>query len=278
MRTGSASGLQIVILIFAVTLLAVPLSSQVLRWHAALEPYAELLGRFMPFVLGALIVIAIPGLRRLARSELAVPIPPGMAPELAMATALKLSIGFAAIGGIALYQWIVHGGAVMEAAMGGAPSPGAQFAFAFSGPGLLFILAAVTLGPVMEELFFRGFLFRAWERRWGVIPAAILVSTLFALYHTHFLASFAASIVLVCVLRRTGSLRACILVHALYNGLLWYPLAGQFLMPPEGAALGDLATWKLQLACLLFAVNALPAYIWMARHERETDPFTQRLP
>ena len=274
MRLGTASGLQIVVLVFAVTLLAVPLTAYVEQLHGSLQRYSEFLGRFMPFALGAVLLLGIPGLRRLAAQQLATRIPPGKGIELAIVALAKLSLAAAAIGAMVLYNWIFLGPAALEFEMSGAPRADEQLAAAFSAPGIIFLLAATTLGPVMEEIIFRGFLYRAWEIRWGAFVSTVLVSTLFATYHTHFFAAFASSVVLVCVLRRTGSLRASIAVHAFYNAMLWYPLAGQFLMPPEGAALGDLAAWRLQLACLLFASIALPAYIWLARREYEPDPFS----
>ena len=49
------------------------------------------------------------------------------------------------------------------------------------------------------------------------------------------------------------------------NVLLWYPLAGRFLHPAPEEAVGDITTWKLQLACLVVAAIWIPAYLWMAR-------------
>ena len=74
---------------------------------------------------------------------------------------------------------------------------------------------------------------------------------------------------LACVLRRTGSLRACVLLHGLFNVLVSWPLLGRLLLSPRSGDLGAAATWALPLACLAFVVASLPAYLWLAaRPER----------
>jgi membrane protease YdiL (CAAX protease family) len=73
--------------------------------------------------------------------------------------------------------------------------------------------------------------------------------------------------VLVCVLRRTGSLRGPIYVHASFNLLCWYPLLGQFLLPSERST-GELHLWTLHLVCLGLTAILLPWYMWSARDSR----------
>lgn len=147
-----------------------------------------------------------------------------------------------------------------------------QMAQALSGPGLLTsILIGVIVAPLLEEILFRGFLYRAWERRWGWVPAMVLTSTLFGLYHPVFWAAFTSSIVFVCLFRRTGSLWASIIVHSFFNLMLWYPLAGRFVFPDSERAIGDINTWGLQLACLLFVAVALPLYVWISRRPYPQD-------
>ncbi len=89
-------------------------------------------------------------------------------------------------------------------------------------------LFAVSLGPLMEELFFRGFLYPVLLRRTGVVPAILFTSVLFGLLHSMQLA-YAWGAVLVIVLvglvltsvrAATGSVAASLLVHIGYNGAL----------------------------------------------------------
>jgi len=276
MRTGTASGIQIVFLSFAVLLLAVPLATYLAELHGGSAFERQFIGRVVPFVIGAGVLFMVPGLRRQVLHALSHPIPRGRRLEAVLVGVAKVPLALGTFGALALLIWISEGGAALEQQMLATPSRDEELAKAFSPAGIAFFLVfGAFMGPVLEEVVFRGFLYRAWERRWGWIVSMLLVSTLFGLYHTHFFAAFAGSIVFVCVLRRTGTLWGPIVAHCIFNGLLWYPFAGQLLAPPEGAALGDLASWKLQLACLLYSVIAFPIYFWLARHEYEPDPFAK---
>jgi membrane protease YdiL (CAAX protease family) len=266
MKTGSATGLQIAFLIFAVALLAVPLSNAVSQTFGLGNSDGAVLGRTIPFILALLIIFCVPGLRKQALGELARPILQGRRFELAAVALAKVPLGFAAIGAVALWTWLTQGGYALEQKM--AYSESEQLAQAFSPQGMFVSLFLATLvAPLVEELVFRGFLYRAWERRWGWFPSALLVSTVFGLYHPVFWSAFVSSLVFVSVLRRTGSLRGPIIVHAFFNAMLWYPFAGQFAKPPENAALGDIGAWGFQLGCLLVLAIALAFYFLLAARE-----------
>ena len=93
---------------------------------------------------------------------------------------------------------------------------------------LLIAVFAVTLGPLMEELFFRGFLYPVLARRIGM-PAGIAVTALgFGLMHAAqygyswasvFLIFF-VGLVLGVVRAVKDSVAAGVLVHATYNGTI----------------------------------------------------------
>ncbi len=99
----------------------------------------------------------------------------------------------------------------------------------FSRPRDAYLIAAfaVTIGPLMEELFFRGFLYPALARRTGV-PLAILFTALpFGLMHYVQYRSWAAvlvitlvGVVLTVVRAATKSVAASFVVHAGYNATL----------------------------------------------------------
>ena len=105
-------------------------------------------------------------------------------------------------------------------------SPFDQF---FNNPRDAYLIAvfAITAGPLMEELFFRGFLYPVLARRTGV-PLAILFTALpFGLLHYIQYQSWAAvliitlvGIVLATVRAATGSVAASFVVHVGYNGTL----------------------------------------------------------
>jgi membrane protease YdiL (CAAX protease family) len=77
---------------------------------------------------------------------------------------------------------------------------------------------AVTVAPLCEEVFFRGFLYDALRSRMPVVLAAILQSALFAALHTfgalHNVAVFFLGLILTAVYQWRKTLLAPIFVHA----------------------------------------------------------------
>jgi uncharacterized protein len=271
MKTGTASGWQIAFFSFAMLLLVVPLTNYV----TGLAPWSteerQYLNKSLPFVVIAVLLGLFPGLRRWYRNELSIPIPSERRKEVAIVAAgsvLFLAMGIA--GSVALWHWLFGGAAALEHRMAMQLSDAAERSSAVSPLGILqFLLLFTVVAPVLEELVFRGLLYRAWEKQWGWFPAMIATSIVFGLYHPFFLSAFLASIVFVCLYRRTGTLWAPIVVHGLGNLSLWYPLMGHLLFPKGNDAHTDIAAWDLQIGCVLVVAIALPIYVWLAREKYE---------
>jgi membrane protease YdiL (CAAX protease family) len=87
------------------------------------------------------------------------------------------------------------------------------------------VLACVALaivGPVVEELLFRGLLTAAFRQRFGPVRTALLTAGLFALAHVLprvIPPIFVLGLALAFVYERVGSTLPGILVHCLYNGI-----------------------------------------------------------
>jgi membrane protease YdiL (CAAX protease family) len=89
-------------------------------------------------------------------------------------------------------------------------------------------ILAVTLAPLMEELFFRGFLYPVLARRLGLPVAVFLTALGFALLHGAqlmftwgpVLVIFLVGVVLTMVRARTNSVAAGVLIHMAYNGTI----------------------------------------------------------
>jgi membrane protease YdiL (CAAX protease family) len=87
---------------------------------------------------------------------------------------------------------------------------------------------AVTLGPLMEELFFRGFLYPVLARRMGAVWGVFFTALPFGLVHAFqygnawaaVLVIFIVGVVLTVVRAVTKSVGASFLVHVGYNGML----------------------------------------------------------
>jgi membrane protease YdiL (CAAX protease family) len=261
----SASGLQIAFLFFALQFLAMLVTrflSDLWQWP---QSAFLMMSQWIAAFLQLLVLLVVPAIRRWCLAELRVPIPAGRWPELASMMALKAAVPFAVLGGGVVWM--------LAWAPPGTLPPG----YRFNDPSLAWeatlmparilhqVLIAWLAGPFLEELVFRGLLFRAFERQLGWLYAAVATSVLFGLAHPdRMIASGLGGLVLACVLRRTGSLRACVLVHALYNVLVSWPLLGQVLLSPRPGDLGSPVTWGLPLACLAFVAVALPACLWLA--------------
>lgn len=96
------------------------------------------------------------------------------------------------------------------------------------GSLIIIAISLVILPPIVEEIVFRGFLFRGLRRSFTPVIAALITSVLFAVPHSwqstdgHTLwnaaiDTFSLSLVLCYLRERTGTLWAGISVHALKN-------------------------------------------------------------
>jgi len=100
----------------------------------------------------------------------------------------------------------------------------------------LIAVFSVTIGPLIEELFFRGFLYPVLRRSIGVSAAILATALPFALMHAaqygyswaSVLLIFVLGVVLTGVRERKNSLAAPFLIHVAYNGSI---VALLFLIP-----------------------------------------------
>lgn len=89
-------------------------------------------------------------------------------------------------------------------------------------------LFGVTVAPLMEELFFRGFLYPVLARRLGLPMAVAFTSVAFGLIHAPqlgrawgpVLVVFLVGVALTLTRAKTKSVASSILVHIAYNGTL----------------------------------------------------------
>ena len=91
-----------------------------------------------------------------------------------------------------------------------------------SGPGLALLAVCIIIGaPIAEELFFRGLLLRAAERRLGPGPAVAVSAVVFGLTHfqpLQLLGLVAFGVVLAALVRRvSGRLGPALVAHMAFN-------------------------------------------------------------
>ena len=90
---------------------------------------------------------------------------------------------------------------------------------AIESPGWL-ILALVVVAPLVEEIFFRGFLFQGFRKQYGWKVAMLLSSAVFAAAHLDpvaFIPTFVLGIVFSYVYHRSNSVWPGVIFHFLVN-------------------------------------------------------------
>src|SRR4051794_36837018 len=93
----------------------------------------------------------------------------------------------------------------------------------------MFLIFGILPAPFIEELYFRGLLYPALERKIGNMAAIVLTAAAFAGMHASQLASsvaplvmlFAVGLILTTIRAVTGSVAAAFLFHVMYNGALF---------------------------------------------------------
>ena len=129
---------------------------------------------------------------------------------------------------------------------------------------LLVLFAVIALAPgICEEILFRGFLVRFYEKQ-GMWFAILISALLFAVFHLdpfRLLPTFVLGILLGYLTLRSGSIVNAMLSHTINNGLalLVVSYAGTRWLQPFITTKGDLEYWLLAPALLLL-VAALWAF------------------
>ncbi len=96
------------------------------------------------------------------------------------------------------------------------------------------VIAATFVAPFCEEFLFRGCLFGGLQRSWGLWPAALFSSGLFAFFHGYsvigLIATFLMGMSFCWLYRRSGTLWPAVIGHGVYNFIVvsqtlgWYSL------------------------------------------------------
>lgn len=121
------------------------------------------------------------------------------------------------LGGL-MTQWFAQGHAVTQdiQQLGGQTPLGLRIAL---------VVLVVSLGPIVEELLFRGVLLSTLLQRWRVVPSVMLTSALFALVHLsglqfHWYAIpqlFLLAVLLAWLRLRSGSIWPAVVAHGTSN-------------------------------------------------------------
>ncbi len=79
---------------------------------------------------------------------------------------------------------------------------------------------AAIVGPIIEELFFRAFMYNAMKKSIGIFWSMLITACVFAALHTHiigFLPIMVLGILLAYLYEKTGTLVSSVTVHTIHN-------------------------------------------------------------
>lgn len=83
--------------------------------------------------------------------------------------------------------------------------------------------SAAIVSPIYEEIFYRGFLYRFFQERFGVGIGMIVSAGIFTLAHlpttNTLLVNFVSGLVFAWVYERTNSIYSSMLIHGTFNGI-----------------------------------------------------------
>ena len=83
--------------------------------------------------------------------------------------------------------------------------------------------------PIIEEIFFRGGIYRIMKKHYSFILSAFITSTLFAIGHENRGGAFLGSLILIGVYKKSGYLGSCIVAHILSNALFYFAVYYHYL-------------------------------------------------
>ena len=128
------------------------------------------------------------------------------------------------------------------------------------------ILAIAIVGPVLEELLFRGAITKALLQQYNPTKAILISALLFGAFHINpaqILPAFLIGILLAWTYYKTGSLIPCIFMHILNNSLSVY-LSIKY---PEAENMDDLINGTPYFIILIGAIVILAGGILYMRRE-----------
>jgi membrane protease YdiL (CAAX protease family) len=116
---------------------------------------------------------------------------------------------------------LIHNGVLM---LLGVDTQGEQILELFNSleSPIWFFLVGVIFAPIVEELFFRGFLFQGFRKKYGWIGGMLLSSVIFAMAHLDpvaFIPTFILGALLAYMYHRSNSVWPGIILHVLVNAL-----------------------------------------------------------
>lgn len=126
----------------------------------------------------------------------------------------------------------------------------------------VFIVSAILIAPIIEELMFRGLMLRGFIQRYTIKKAIIVSALLFALFHGNvfqFIPALSAGLLFAWWFVKTRSLVSCIFGHAMNNALIAFAASftGAYFPQYEGSQFNPV--WVDIVGIMLLALG-----IWLS--------------
>ncbi|MDQ1813582.1 CPBP family intramembrane metalloprotease [Massilia sp. CCM 9210] len=142
-------------------------------------------------------------------------------------------------------------------------------------------MTIVVIGPIIEEIIFRGFILRRLREKCQLSYAILVSSILFGAFHIDqsFLGSFVHGIIYAILAVRFASLYAPIFVHGAYNAIIFFIGRGYGIsLVAEKSQIDSIGYWLPELALLPFCMIALVWYwkMFFRTHEVASPALVQR--
>ncbi|MCE3607421.1 CPBP family intramembrane metalloprotease [Massilia sp. P8910] len=138
------------------------------------------------------------------------------------------------------------------------------------------VINAITtsiLGPIVEEIVFRGFVLRRLQEKHSVGIAIKISSLIFGFFHlnNNFLGSSLHGVIYALVAIKFSSLYAPIFVHVGYNAIIFFMEKYYgFFLTAERTRIGSIDYWLPELALLAIGMTALVCYSKMCLRSQYT--------
>lgn len=133
-------------------------------------------------------------------------------------------------------------------------------------------LLLVVLGPLIEEIFFRGALFRPLMRRYSPVIVVTLTSIFFTISHgmpQMFIPIALVGAAIGIFRAASGSLGPGLLVHATFNAVPFYALTQA--RPGETTDSAEMPPLDLSVASSIAALFALGVACWLGARSAEAE-------
>ncbi len=129
----------------------------------------------------------------------------------------------------------------------------------------LIVITQFIVAPIVEELYFRGTLFRALSTKYGGMIAIIIESTIFTSLHfvyEAYLSTFIFSFIITLIYVRYNSIWVNALCHSVFNTVAFYVefyTSFHWIRTPE--CLKNIVCWEPELLMLLISTPIIIFYM-----------------